>query len=242
MATWDVTFEAQPGDGFNPGGGAASIRELKTAISERLNRSHYWGSDESTTQGEYGGQHKEGSARAFISDGSESGRTNQSTPTMASEAVGLVRIDVTPLEGTARRRQGDEYLDDIAGYSTRDQARRTLEIVGTDPITDTPAIITVFDYDKLVDIIANQTIEGIKTFISAPLSSETVVIDDDYDSADADKLVGAQEIHDWGEEGKYHNLYDPTDADNQAYFGIGPNDPVPLSLNCQSVKGIVWTD
>jgi hypothetical protein len=245
MPTWNTTYEAQPATGVNPGGGAQAIRGHKQAVRERMERGHHWGEDEGVVPGELGGQHKEGSARAFVLDGAEGGRTDMATPDVSSDAIGLLRFNTTPLTGVDRREQEGTYLDDLFEYTVRDQARRTIEVVSTDPIADPDtAVTTIYDYDWFVDTVQDQDIKGIKSFEVSPLLTEVVTIDDTYDVADVAKIPRAGEIHDYTHEAKYHNPFDPDLAENTAeglmVDSIYPGKIAVDEIIAAKITGLVW--
>lgn len=75
--TWNATFEAEPAGASSPALGDDSIRELKTAVRERVNREHWMTTGTGTYTGH--GYHRLGSARAFFT---------QAKPTALPDASG----------------------------------------------------------------------------------------------------------------------------------------------------------
>ncbi len=176
MATWNSAYELSPQNFKNPGEGAFHFRDLKGAISERGVKEHFWGTDEDATKFWYGGVHKEGSAKATVTDGGSANRAAGRTGS-ASAAIGQLQIDLSK-RGLNRTQNGDD-LQAVAGYDYTAQLEKNLTVTGqqfdgttgawTDPTDPTVTeVFELFNYDNMMDVIQDQAVKGIKQFTHSP--------------------------------------------------------------------------
>lgn len=63
--TWNTSYENSPAAGDNPGGGDNAIRNLKTSVSTRVGKEHYFPTDDNLGRQ---GIHRQGSAVAYFTD------------------------------------------------------------------------------------------------------------------------------------------------------------------------------
>jgi hypothetical protein len=116
--TWDSSYEASPAGSDDPREGDNKIRELKTSISERAKREHYWtpGSDNSKH-----GMHLTGSAVAFFD--ATAPTTNPAGDTLGADDAGRLWFDsdanMLPSvhDGTAGAAGWTGFLREIARWS-----------------------------------------------------------------------------------------------------------------------------
>jgi len=89
--TWDSSFEGTPAGSSDPREGDNKIRELKTALSERLKREHFFTPGTDNTKH---GLHREGAARGYVIDSNPA--NNPAGDALGSDDQGrlLFRSDV----------------------------------------------------------------------------------------------------------------------------------------------------
>jgi len=176
MATWNSAYNLSPKNFKNPGEGAFHFRDLKGAINERGVRDHFWGDDEDSDNFWYGGVHKEGSGKITVTDGGSANRDDGRVAS-ASAAIGQMQVDMMPL-GINREQNGEE-LQTLGTMDYTDQLVKKLVVTGqqfdgttgawvtpTDPtVTE---VFDLFDYDRMMDIVQDQDVKGIKRFTHSP--------------------------------------------------------------------------
>lgn len=256
MATWNATFELLPRNGNNPGYGADAIRDLKGAIRERLDTEHIFGASETTT-GKTGGLHREGSARAAVTDDAAlpTDRADTRVSSTTSE-IGQVVVDMSILE-TARTQDGDSLVALNGNYD--DQYTKTISLVIPELTTggtwdhDNTQLVAVFDAQAFMDLISDQTVRGVKLYVHSPevpavgvQSTLDATSDHQYDTDDADKVTTAAEIYFAIDDAKYQNLFDPDDIDNQDLVVVGDNGSYvnrnikANEIHGEALYGTVW--
>ena len=259
MAVWNSVYAAIPRDGVNPGYGAQSIRDLKSAVTERMNGEHIWGVDETDVlYPETGGTHREGSARAYVvADGSYASPTPpaERLAHMVASATGRVGQVVVDMSVLASHRMQNE-IDLVVTDSNFDR-QHTQDIYavipeltsgGTWDHSSAPQVVKVFSAQEFTDLISDQVVRGIKNYVHSPLVPDVGVTDTlsgvltghFYDPDDSEKLTNAGEIKNAVTDAKYMNLFDPTDQDN-IDAGLVVDGSVNRSIDCTSIKGTVWT-
>lgn len=213
MATWNADYELIPQARNNPGYGADGIRSVKTQVRERIDREHIMGDSETDT-GKLGGTHREGGARVLTTDTDVLNRGEVQIEFPLTE-VGQIEIDVTQQPSSERTQDGTN-LDEVAGFDKSANFKKQIKLVMTqiDTATGSTAsplstrVETVFDWDDFVNLLTDQSIKGIKTFTLSPQALEQVGISQDgYDSADAQKMVRADELHARHVEAKEMNIF-----------------------------------
>ena len=250
MAVWNSVYAAIPRDGVNPGYGAQAIRDLKSAVTERMNGEHIWGVDETDVlYPETGGTHREGSARALVVDDLSYGAKRLAHQVASPTGrVGQLKVDMSILD--PRRTEDGDIIDSIDHQLTRDiyAVIPALSSLGTWDQDGIPQVVKVFSAQEFTDLISDQVVRGIKNYVHSPLVPDVGVTDTlsgvltghFYDPADSEKLTNAGEIKNAVTDAKYMNLFDPTDQDN-IDAGLVVDGSVNRSIDCTSIKGTVWT-
>ena len=248
--TWNNTYEAKPRDRYNAGYGAASLRELKEAVSERLKVEHIF-TDEAGELVYNKGLHREGSARVEVADAhsSDSDRTAQKINVNSTEDPGREKVTLT-----ARTSGNELTLDGVAGTNNEATLIHKKEVIAN--LSGTPEPVELYDYDWFVNVHFDQTnIAGIKEFVT---KARTPDIDSGYwsKSSDSSSYTGPAESEDERmivnlknfrtayADAKEHNIFD---ADNP-YNTTETVDGVKYtmgSISCQSIRakaiyGAVW--
>lgn len=249
MATWTNTYELNPQNFKNPGEGAFHLRDVKEAVRERGERDHFWGDDgggdlgEDPTKDWYGGVHKEGSAKATVRDPGSALRGG--VRALGSEvATGQIVMDMRLIgavgnpKATKRKQDGTD-LDEVLGYTKKDQLNKVIQAVGAELDSDAVPVdgadptdvesYTVIDYDELVDIIQDQVIKGIKKFSTNPQVPEIPgtgttleerwkdYVEDNPPTTDATGLAApnVHESYDLQQVAKLWNRFDPSEDANE---------------------------
>lgn len=265
MAIWSTSYENQPRNFNNPGEGAYHFRDFKTAVRERISVEHIMGDDEQDLTDSVGGEHKEGSARALVTDEGSALRPTAERFT-STEKIGRMEVDMTILD-TLRTQDGDD-LQNVAGYDYTDQLAKKIAvscatILGSSGVPTAPTdpteteLYTIFDYDKIVDIIQDQVVNGIKKYTLSPqvpniaaAGSETVLKgwETFLETAEvAEKLasVNVDEAYATSLDGKTHNIFDADNVDNEDNIQADSDSPsanssvVLESIHARDIYGTV---
>ena len=215
---WSDNWEKQPQDVSNPGFGADQIRSDKIGVRERAELEHAFGPDE-LDKAAVGGVHLEGSGRVWIND-------DESTNDDAARADKIVDAGLTDSLDLSGRMVVDLNLIDPLPETDGSA------ILDTDPVARVRTIkcydgdgnlLTVFDPDKFLSTIIDQTVQGVKTYIHQQLLDSTAWhTDAEYDAltapeqaiADKETLPRA-EIVAKATSAKEHDVFDPNDSYNQ---------------------------
>lgn len=204
--TWNNTYEQNPKNFNNPGYGANQIRQLKTAVRDRLDREHIFGQSESDLNN-VGGTHREGSARVYVNDPNNAVDSRQDRMDEPID-VGRVRVDFTQLD-SARTLDGE--------MQTGWDAERVKKIeVTSDPVNggSNPGWQNLFSADDFVDTSFDQDINGRKNFSLSPQVPDvpSEFFDDDYTYAEGEDkyAVNVGQMAPKVSDAKYHNPFDVT--------------------------------
>jgi hypothetical protein len=243
---WTNEYEAQPVGASNPGFISQSVRTLKTGVRERMTLEHFFGSTESTSYG----QHREGSARAYLLDEDTAAGVRADAVSSGAVLPGRIEVDMTVLTST------DIPETDGVDVTDTDQLRdRKISVWDKD---DTK--ITVFEWNEVVHREWDLDITGRKRYTSENPEVQEALDDTTYDAMDAptqaradEKAVKRSGIKVWTEEARTWNIFDATDSDNDltttADGGANPvsgdanttaNDISCQSLYADAIYGIVW--
>lgn len=237
MAIWDNLYNSLPRQGYNPGYGAREFQGLKSRIVERMIVEHIFGEDE-VDSGYTGGKHREGAARVSVQDGQEgvSPRADYRINSLASLDVGRLNVDL-------RERGSALEVNGVAGVTDEALRYKVLSVVADfDDVA--VEVVSLFDYDKLVNTTFDQTIAGTKTFSNHVLVPNvttelaTTLDTDTLDPAEADEdLLNPLNIGQGRTQLKVArdmNIFDSTDA----YNTVETVDGVVYTMktiNCQAV-------
>lgn len=252
---WDLTYEQGPRTSNNPGYGAQAIRDLKQDIRERLDRFNVWGATE-TSLDLLGGTPREGSARVQVTDSGSTGRDDIIGEADQLVYVGQIKVDLSQ-RATDREADGIAFADSAQDNTAN--LKKTVSVVMHDDITETK-VVELFTYDSMVDIFQDQSIGGRKTFTLSPLVPDLRATGDTDPSwkeyvergENLTAAVNVQEAQVAHADSKFHNPFDPEDADNQepeygynvtGGFENGPYMNQNLSVNtikANAFYGMVW--
>lgn len=202
---WSTEYENQPVTESNPGYIAQSVQTLKTAIRERMTLEHFFG----VTEGASYGDHREGSARAFVTD-TEFPRSDRVGGAGGANDVGRLEIDMD-VRGTLPEISGTPVTGDqtfnriFATWDYNNQKRQ------------------VFAPDEYVHRNWDLDITGQKRYVNENPEVQEDLSDTTYDAMSSpdklradEKAVGRAQIKVWSDEAKEHNVLDILDPDNDA--------------------------
>lgn len=262
MGAWTLTYEGLPKNFNNPGYGASAIRSLKTSVRERGEIEHVWGQEEAELS-VTGGTHKEGSARALVLDDSSATRPDEAK--VLTQEEGRIRVDFQELV-SPRTQDGEE------AWAGRDPwlAERNLildVIADEEGAINQPGWHTLFASDNYVDVTHDQNIDGVKEYTLSPrvpLVDPLLFEPGGNPSIEQSKYaVPLGSVRDRLLDGKFHNPFDVTDADNIANAAADPtynirtvtlestsydivdtdvavSGIVAESIIAESIQGVVW--
>jgi len=218
---WSLEYERQPRQASNPGFIAQSVRTLKTALSERLGREHFFGNLEGTTPG----KHREGSARAFVNDDESAARDDKA---VSDSAVGRLFIDLDVRSVVPKTNDVD-----VTGDALLVRDFLTWDKDGNE--------VVVFSPDDYVSSSQDQIITGRKRYIgenpqvTEDLSDPTydaIVSTPERDRAD-NRAVKRSQIKVWSNDAKEHNIFNALDPDNTT-MNTASGNLNPVSGNIQT--------
>lgn len=262
MPIWTSNYKTVPQSFKNPGQGAFHFRDVKEAVEERAVTEHIWGQEETDlTLG--GGLHKEGAARVMVTDEGTVSRGSDERVTSNTSRIGRVLVDLSKL--STFREQDGVPLDFINGGDYATQLVKKIQVESAEMAANgTPVdgadtaltqLMTVFDYDALVDIIQDQVLAGIKRYVTSPqvpniadagAASVREGWDDFLLTASAfEKLASTNvdEVSEITEESRTFNIFDSTDTDNttQADTDSPTGDVVLETIEAVRIHGTTVT-
>ena len=249
MAIWDDLYNSLPRQGYNPGYGAREFQGLKSRIVARISVGHIFGQDE-TDSGFTGGKHKEGSARVSVVDDLEgaSPRADYRISAVATGDEGRVEMN---LADRATNLKVNDVFDDTNDVATRYSIIKV--VADLDDVGGTE-VVSIFDYDRMMNLTYDQTISGTKTFgdhVLVPnVTTElaTILDSDTLDPAETgEDLLNPLNIGQGRTKIKVArdmNIFDASDAYNTIETVDGL-DYTMHTINCQAVYarniyGAVW--
>lgn len=247
MGTWNNLYESTPRQGYNPGYGAREFQGLKARTAERVSVEHIFGQNE--TDSTYNmGIHKEGSGRILVVDEGSSSREDLYKL--------LVMGDVGRLKATLNERPSSLQIDDDNPVAPNYESDNYAKIdISTDILGDEDvAIVSLFDYDRMVNKTFDESIGGIKEFtlkarVQDHLMSE--LIKDDIEAAfdlltpeDVKNVLNLDQLRTIVAQARDHNLFFPDsyNVDTVNEDGIDyVNETIQVNtVRAQNVYGAVW--
>lgn len=246
--TWNDLYESTPRQGYNPGYGAREFQTMKARVSERVSVEHIFGQNE-TDSGYSLGLHKEGSGRILVVDEGSASRDSLYRLEVMSD-VGRLKASVDERASSLQIDDTDPIAPD---YESDNYAKLQIssDILGDDSV----AVVTLFDYDKMVNLTFDQSIGGLKEFslkarvqdldsaLASKTDNNTAIVWTDVD--DKRNVMPAEQLVDLISDAKEHNIFDSTDSYNDNTTTVDGivytnEDIYAQTIRAQYVYGAVW--